>query len=110
MGRAALVAFLCVVVTPAATQEPPPPPETFVLEGRVVDLRGDGVPVAKVWIATAPPPAAPVVEATADGEGYFRLKAPQYDSLQVYATGEGMCRGLAYVRRGTTSVRIELHD
>lgn len=95
----------------AATQAPAAPsPETFVLEGRVVDLRGEGVPAAKVWIATSPPPAPPVVQVIADGEGYFRMKAPLLDWLQVQASGEGTCRGVAFARRSTLAVRIEVTD
>ena len=98
------------LVAAGKAQQPAAAPETFVLEGRVVDLRGDGVPVAKVWIATELPPAEPVAKTIADGEGYFRMKAPQLDWLQVQATGEGTCRGVAFARRGTLAVRIEVHD
>ncbi len=116
MGRVAPFSFriaCCTVALAAiasAQQANAPAPETFVLEGRVVDLRGDGVPAAKVWIETALPPAARAAQTIADGEGYFRMKAPQLEWLQVQATGDGTCRGVAFGRRGTRAVRIEVHD
>ncbi|HEX6812529.1 MAG TPA: carboxypeptidase regulatory-like domain-containing protein [Planctomycetota bacterium] len=81
-----------------------------MLQGRVVDLRGEGVPAAKVWITTALPPAAPVAQTIADGEGYFLLKAPRMDWVQVQASGEGTCRSAGFARRNTLAVRIEVHD
>ncbi|HZN40167.1 MAG TPA: carboxypeptidase-like regulatory domain-containing protein [Planctomycetota bacterium] len=105
------VACLALELSPlGAAQQQPAAPETPVLEGRVVDLRGEGVPAAKVWIATQPPPAEPVAQTIADGEGCFRMKAPQLEWLQVQATGEGTCRGVAFARRGTRALRIEVHD
>src|SRR5262245_33661871 len=83
-------------------------PEPLVLEGRVVDLRGNGVPAAKGWIATPEAVDAALAKTTADGDGYFRMKAPLQRNLQVHATGEGTCRGA--VPLGTGAVTIAVHD
>ena len=65
----ALAAGLC-------TQEPKTAPAaetTATLEGRVVDLRGEPVPLASVWIATWQEPDKALARGTCDGEGCFRI-------------------------------------
>jgi hypothetical protein len=85
-------------------------PAMRVLEGRVVDLRGDGVPAAKVWSTTVGSASIEGTQTVADGEGFFRVKVPAADTLQVHAAGDGTCRGLGFARRTTTAVRVQVHD
>lgn len=65
---------------------------TKVVEGRVVDMRGEGVPLAKVWLATRTAPDQVVARTIADGEGCFRVgNVPNRDDLQTRATADGHC-------------------
>lgn len=76
----------------AIAQAPTPTREPRVVEGRVVDMRGEGVPLARVWLAPRQAPDQVLVRAVADGEGYFRIaKVPDRDDLQTRATADGHC-------------------
>src|SRR5262245_30436311 len=77
---------------PAAAMAEP----TVVLEGRVVDLRGEGVPLAKVWVTAPGEPGRELAKSVCDGEGFFRIgQIPARASGMLRATGEGLCIGEA---------------
>ncbi|MCU0864977.1 MAG: carboxypeptidase regulatory-like domain-containing protein [Planctomycetes bacterium] len=106
-------------VQPAPAQEPAAP-ETMVVEGRVVDMRGEGVPAAKVWVTTWGEPHTVLARGGADGDGFFRIgKVPKLENLQVRAASEGYCTGVEYLGNGSvatvhlqsaTTVRGTLRD
>jgi hypothetical protein len=67
-------------------------PANLRLEGRVVDMRGEPVPMADVWLATQREPDAVLARAHADGDGCFVLpRVPQREFLLVSATAAGRC-------------------
>ncbi|HEX6810808.1 MAG TPA: carboxypeptidase-like regulatory domain-containing protein [Planctomycetota bacterium] len=102
---------ILVLATLTSPQEgKAPASEPFVLEGRVVDLRGEGVPVAKVWLATWRAQDVRLGETVADGEGFFRMRVPWQAGLRAFAMGEGTCVGSAGVSNETRAIRIEVHD
>lgn len=98
----------------ALRQDPPPqdpPPATVVLAGRVVDLRGEGVPVAAVWVTDTAKPDAPLARTVTDAEGYFRVgRVPQRESWTVWATSDGRSLDSDYVRSAAEVARVALHD
>lgn len=88
-----LLAAFCFALS-AIGQQPALLGGTGVVEGRVVDMRGDGVPAARVRIATYDDPTKALAQAVADGEGYFRVaKVPEQRGLQVQADADGFCTG-----------------
>jgi protocatechuate 3,4-dioxygenase beta subunit len=88
-----LLAAFCFALS-AIGQQPALLGGTGVVEGRVVDMRGDGVPAARVRIATYDDPTKALAQAVADGEGYFRVaKVPEQRSLRVHADADGFCTG-----------------
>lgn len=118
-----LRAFVWVFVVAYGVRAPaqePAAPEVIVVEGRVVDMRGDGVPAAKVWVTTWRDPDTALARGGADGDGYFRIgKVPKLEGLQVRAASEGYCTGVEYLGSGNvatvnlqsaTTVRGTLRD
>ncbi len=87
-----------------------PAPETGTLSGRVVDLRGDGVPLAEIWIGDADENGDKTARTIADAEGYFRLSRVPEGSRWVYATAESRHLGRDYVGSLAETVHIEVHD
>ncbi|MEO6593982.1 MAG: carboxypeptidase-like regulatory domain-containing protein [Planctomycetota bacterium] len=80
-----------------------------MLEGRVVDLRGEGVPLTKVWVATRQAPDQELARGVCDGEGYFRIgKVPRRTDLVACASAESRCRAQSSLSRGP--VTLTLHD
>ena len=87
----------------AAPAQEPAAPEVVVVEGRVVDMRGEGVPAAKVWVTTWREPDTVLARSGADGDGFFRIgKVPKLEGLQLRAASEGYCTGVEYL--GSDSV------
>ncbi|MEO6594782.1 MAG: carboxypeptidase-like regulatory domain-containing protein [Planctomycetota bacterium] len=104
---------LLLLSTALSSQAPesttPAAESTYVLEGRVVDLRGEGVPLAKVWVATWQDPDKDLARSVCDGEGYFRIgKVPRRTDLVAFASAESRCRAQSYMPRGP--VTLTLHD
>ena len=96
---------VCPLLLASAMAQAPAAVEatTTVIEGRVVDMRGDGVPAARIRIVSWEDPASAVAKGVADGDGYFRLgKVPKSPSLQVHVDAEGFCTGVEYARAGGT--------
>ena len=75
----AFVASCCAGMAPAQETAP----ELTVIEGRVVDMRGEGVPAAKVWVTTTGDPESVLARGVADGDGFFRIaKVPKLLRLE----------------------------
>ena len=113
MLRAAvtIVSLLVAVVAQdpqpvAAAREP-----TLVLEGRVVDLRGEPVPAARLQVVTGKEPDTVLAKGVCDGDGYFRIaKVPPRSSWLVQASSPGRCQGQAIISGEPKPVTIKLHD
>src|SRR5262245_3441885 len=101
-------ALLLCVLPP---QNAPEPRADVVLEGRVVDLRGEGVRMAKVQVTTREQPDQVLAESACDGEGWFRVGhlAPLPGFL-VQAQQPGMCTAAASVSPSSPFVTVQLHD
>ncbi|MEZ6036108.1 MAG: carboxypeptidase regulatory-like domain-containing protein [Planctomycetota bacterium] len=86
-----------------------PPPETVTLSGRVVDLRGEGVPVAEVWVTHQTDER--LARTVTDAEGFFRVgKVPKRPWWNVWAKAEGRCVGRDFTRSLTAPLHVLLHD
>lgn len=108
----AVPSLLALFVIGTRPQDPPAPPQpVVVLAGRVVDLRGEGVPVAQVWVTETALPDAPLARTVTDAEGYFRVgRVPQRDWWTVWATADGRSLDSDYVRGADEVAHIQLHD
>lgn len=111
--------LLCVVAftfllrsqpRPEASQ-PSPALATVTIEGRVVDLRDEGVALADVTIETSHAPHAPLGRAVCDGEGCFRIaNVPNLASWRIHAASRSHCDGFATLEGSPHPVRIAIHD
>lgn len=107
-----MIASILAALASLAFAEPqdPGPPETVRLSGRVVDMRGEGVVAAKVWIVTYAEPDNVLARTTTDGEGFFLFgKAPHRSYWRVWAAAEGTCKAYEQTSPGN-SVSVTLHD
>jgi len=113
-------AVVLLLSTPAVVQEPAarsqplaigPPEPTVLLEGRVIDLRGEPVPMAKLTVTGDADAEVVIARGMSDGEGFFRLaRVPQRDAWLVRAEAEGRCIGTASIWGTPRPLRIEVHD
>ena len=62
---------------------------TVTLSGRVVDMRGEGLPAAEVWATREPQGRA--WRTRTDGEGFYRLTVPRDVQWRLFARGDGHC-------------------
>lgn len=86
----------------------PLPAATRIVEGRVLDMRGEGIPAARVWVAPRLAPDSVVARTVADGEGTFRLgKVPVRDDLRTFATADGYCTAAGTGDGNTTVVGLQ---
>lgn len=84
--------------------------ETIVIEGRVVDMRGEGMPAAAVVVTPATEQTEVLGRTTADGDGYFRLgKVEKRPGLRVTADCAGKAVDSSFASGGG-AVRIVVHD
>ncbi|MEO6598050.1 MAG: carboxypeptidase-like regulatory domain-containing protein, partial [Planctomycetota bacterium] len=105
--------LLLAAALPSQAPEPTTtqPAPTVVLEGRVVDLRGEGVPLANVAIATLQARDIEVANGLCDGEGFFRIgKVPPGQGWFARARVEGMCCQLGYAGEAGTPLLVTMHD
>jgi len=103
-----LVATLALALAAAVQAQ-----DTVVMQGRVVDMRGQPVAVADVSIAFADHPEVVVGKTKADGDGMFRCRVPNQDvgkSWLATATAPGLCRSSAGTYSAEQPLRITLHD
>lgn len=112
MSRSAITAALLLAALPAQGAAPAAAPAeaTVSLEGRVVDLRGEPVPAAKVWVVTWREPDVALARGMCDGDGFFRIgRVPKQDLLQVRATATGKDVASVGVQVGTP-LKLRLHE
>lgn len=103
-----LLAAFCLALA-AIGQQPALLGGSGIVEGRVVDMRGEGVPAARVRIVSYDDPSKPVAQGMTDGEGCFRIaKVPDLRTLQVRATADGLCEGIEYLGFGSNAQAVEV--
>lgn len=103
-----LLAASCFALA-AIGQQPALLGGTGLVEGRVVDLRGDGVPAARVRVVRHDDPTKALAQAVADGEGCFRLaKIPELRQLQVHAEADGFCTGVEQLGSNPRAVVVSM--
>jgi protocatechuate 3,4-dioxygenase beta subunit len=102
---------VCLASLTAAAQAPARQAEpTVVIEGQVVDLRGEPVPTPKVTVSPCSDRARVVAQTVGDGEGFFRLgHLASGGSWIVRADCSGRCVGET-VASGAKPVCIRVHD
>lgn len=106
--RFALLAT-CLAAAVAAQEPPANVPPTLV-EGRVVDMRGEGVPAARIRVMGRDGEQE-LAHGVADGEGLFRIpRVPSAAWYRVMASSEGRCTGTAHIRPPSTSCLVTVHD
>ncbi len=89
-------------------QDPAPPGAT--IEGRVLDARGEPIPVAQVWVTSSPGPDV-LARTVADGEGCFRLgRVPARSAWTVHASAPGRITDTAYVSPDGPTATLRLYD
>jgi hypothetical protein len=104
-----LVFALVAAAAALAQQASAPPEETVRIEGRVVDLRGEPVPAAEVWVTTWRERDKALVRTVCDGDGIYLLpRVPKRESMHVCATAPGKVLGRAWY--GSSFVEVQLHD
>lgn len=74
----------------AAIRAQAEPPATVMLAGRVVNLRGEGMPAAEVWVGARAPDGRTWRTRT-DGEGLYRLRVPRDGAWRIHARADGCC-------------------
>ena len=100
-----------LVAQTAPTSRPASVETTVTIEGQVIDLRGEPVPLAEVWIADWREPLQPLAHGICDGEGIFRVaRVPQRDWWTVRAGGEGRCKVEVNIPRNCDRMQVALHD
>jgi len=116
LARAVLRALPALLVPVAAAAQ------SMRLEGRVVDLRGEPVPAAEVWVtsgegaerwwhSTAVGSGPALARTVADGEGCFVVAhLPDVGPWDVHATAPGRSRGRMLVRQRDAGLVLRLHD
>lgn len=98
----------CLLSLLASPQQPDP---TVVVAGRVVDLRGAGIPVAEVWLPDPDNRDKKLRRTMTDAEGYFRMsRVPVAKSYSIWATGEDRIESYGFARGTNPTTTIELHD
>lgn len=88
------------------------PPSTVTIEGRVVDMRGDAVPAARIRV-TSTNGSEDLASGVADAAGRFHLdQVPKQPSLLrvVAEPAHGRCVGVGWAGRSGEPVRIVVHD
>lgn len=97
----------------AVAQAPPataPERATVTIDGRVVDMRGEGVPAVSIRVSGRDDESE-LARGFADGEGYFRLpRVPAAAWHRVTASSEGRCTGVAVVAPESSSCTVTVHD
>jgi RNase P/RNase MRP subunit p29 len=110
MQSTSLLPLAFAAALAAQVAAPPPGEATARIAGRVVDLRGEPVPAAEVWVTTGYDPQV-LARTRADGEGLFLLAhVPQRDWWNVHATAEGLVVGCEHFGRRYGPVTVNLHD
>lgn len=100
-----------LVAQTAPTSRPASVETTATLEGRVIDLRGEAVPLAEVWIADSRESLQPLARGKCDGNGFFRIAGvPRRARWTVHALGEGRCEVEVPISGTVERVPLVVHD
>ncbi|MBK8097633.1 MAG: carboxypeptidase regulatory-like domain-containing protein [Planctomycetes bacterium] len=100
-----VAAALGAMVAPVICQQSP----RIVLAGRVVDMRGEPLPDAEVWVESALPEATAWRTRT-DGDGMYRLGVPREDIRHLYARARGHCSVAHRLQEPFAPFRVVLHE
>jgi 5-hydroxyisourate hydrolase-like protein (transthyretin family) len=110
MDQPASVLFVAALSVASVDAQIPASPTT-TLEGRVLDMRGEPVPAAEVWVTSVEDVDAHIAAGRCDGDGYFKVaRVPVRPSWSLRATAPGRSIGAASARRADEPVTIVLHD
>ena len=107
----AVATGLLIGLVPA--QDAPLPGEMVTLDGRVLDMRGEGVAVAEVAVGRWDRPGEVSARTFTDGEGLFRVRAPRLPLGEMYvvsAAADGSSRATAHAFGPDRPVLITVHD
>lgn len=97
------------VIAVAAPQSPPTP-ATFTLSGRVVDVRGEGIPAATIEIGGRVPGNA-IMRTRCDGEGQFRIAGLHRErTFRLHASAPGFCRVSEPIPYNRTTMEVVLPE
>lgn len=108
-----LATTTCLLYLLVSPQQPETaaPEATVIVSGQVVDLRGEGIPVAEVWTQDPNNGDKLLRRTMTDAEGYFRLsRVPVASRYWIHARAEGRTQGAASARGSNPTTTIELHD
>ena len=84
---------------------------TVVLEGRVVDVRGEPVAMAEITVTSSQQREVVLAKGTCDGDGAFRIaRVPPAGRLRVAAHRDGYARVVVFAVDEGRPLRIELPD
>lgn len=98
-------------VTSPTPQSAAMPIATRTVAGRVVDLLGDGLPNARVWVTEQGLLEPALREMRTDGSGWFRLaEVPDRPLLRFHALADGRCRAAVSVPRDGSPLLLRLPE
>ena len=106
------LALLGLVVAGAAQTTRSTEPPALPLEGQVLDLRDEPVPLAEVWVVgEADDPDLVLARTRTDGAGAFRIgRVPVRENWLVHATAEGKAVAASWVQPSQHRPLLRLHD
>jgi hypothetical protein len=107
------IALSGIMRSQAAAARHREPEAKVTLQGRVVDMRGEGVTAAAVTVAHWDHATEVLAQTTTDGEGLFRVRTPRLPVGQywlVSATSEGRSLGSKGVIDPDQPALLRLHD
>ncbi|MFN7589939.1 MAG: hypothetical protein ACK501_06375 [Planctomycetota bacterium] len=98
-------------VTPPSPRAAAMPIATRTVAGRVVDLLGDGLPNARVWVTEQGLLEPALREMRTDGSGWFRLAGvPDRPLLRFHALADAHCRVAVSVPRDGSPLLLRLPE
>lgn len=111
ISRVSLAGALAIAALTAQDSRPGRLEPTARIEGQVVDMRDEPVPLAEVWAVSPHEPDRILARTRCDGEGFFVLGrlAPR-DGWALRATADGRIVGHGFARPGGDPERLVLHD
>ena len=103
-------ALLVLASLASAPQQAAPQEDTTRVRGRVVDMRGEGVPAASIQISDWLTPDKVLTTTATDGEGYFLSgKVKKRGGFQVHCSAEDRCNAIVYAKPDRTTY-VVVHD
>jgi hypothetical protein len=93
-----------------AQPQVPAPAASAVIEGRVLDLRAEPVPAARIAVSATGEDDSVIVRGVADGDGFFRVRVARHAAFRVSASGEGLCTARTSVSDAAKPLLFRLKD